>query len=145
MTTLDINGHTCVIWGLLTSLTVYLFIFANPFILRSWWKAPLIHLPWSDLTLNSVRLHWTVRQALDQWSKLSLCWPGFGRDAEFDFYHQTMHFFEQRLCVSNFFANGLFIHWMFIILWGNQEWAMPGKIGVHIYVLIYQLHPIRWL
>lgn len=23
-----------------------------------------------------------------------------------------MHFFEQKLCVSNFFANGLFIHWM---------------------------------
>lgn len=53
---------------------------------------------------------------------------GFGRDAEFSFYPQTLYLFEQKLCISYFFANGLFIRWMVITL-GEilSEWAMPEK------------------
>lgn len=110
--------------------------FYNPLPLRAWWKAPLFLTPLSELTQNGLGLHcgarrcWVSRASLDSVDQRSwgpaphpcnsltpeLRW-GFGRDAEFPFYPQTLYLFEQKLCISYFFANGLFIHWMVIILW----------------------------
>lgn len=110
-------------------------------------KSPLFLSPSSDHTLNSVRCNYTAVWGRHWVSGESVLSVHQGLEGMLNFISSTRPFicWKKILCIANIVNNGLFTHWVVIILWMKSRVSYARKIGAHIYVLIYQLHPIRWL
>lgn len=109
ISTLYINNRRCVIWGLLTSF--FFLLYCLLLLAHSSWEAgwvPSLSLTsCSDSILNDYTVVWGRHWS--KWSKLSLCWPVFGRMLSF-IYSTRSFTFVKNLCISKFLANGLFAH-----------------------------------